>query len=649
VDDQPLTSWKAIAQVFGRDIRTVQRWEKEEGLPIRRHLHHRGNSVFAYRSELDAWWQQHAPTVAAASADAVTVASRKPQHRGRWASWLGVAAVAATAVFSLAHEGARPAIPDSRRPASIEVDAARDGVAVRAGDLNGDSRPDLVYGAHGASVLHVVFDAGAIDGPGAGPTSRRLLITTLANGDLAPGDIADYNGDGLGDLVVSTLLREPDSLTRTGATYLMFGRREWPPRLELPTDADVRIELDVPGDRRMGACGAPAADMDGDGLTDLLLKASEYTHAGRLSAGAVMVIAGRRQWPATLDAAVDARTVVAGSRSGEGIGECAAGDVDGDGRAELLAYASQATLFNLRGGGGRLLLFRLPATTALLDAATDALLRVDDPRRSRHYVSPALADVDGDGRADLLFGRRAPEGGSQSGEVRIWFGRPGPVARQDIDHADVVISGGGSADFGDAVMAADLDRDGLRDLLVTDGGSLLLIYGRRDWRPRGNWQEFGGLPLLSTAADRQGALVETDVNADGAPEIIVGTSRTRHGSTGRVRVVYPHRVTRLDVRPDQHPNYVMLRDWPLVVRLFGDDRIDPIDPETIRAAGVRPTEVQERDYDGDGLADVQAVFDTAALDLAPSMQYLTVTGRTRAGWPIVGRDRITVIQAPARP
>jgi Tol biopolymer transport system component len=50
-----LDSWKEIAAHFGRDVTTVQRWEKREGMPIRRHLHDRAGSVYAFAAELDAW------------------------------------------------------------------------------------------------------------------------------------------------------------------------------------------------------------------------------------------------------------------------------------------------------------------------------------------------------------------------------------------------------------------------------------------------------------------------------------------------------------------------------------------------------------------------------------------------------------------
>jgi len=50
-----LDSWKAIAAYVKRDVTTVQRWEKREGMPVRRHLHDKRGSVYAFRGELDAW------------------------------------------------------------------------------------------------------------------------------------------------------------------------------------------------------------------------------------------------------------------------------------------------------------------------------------------------------------------------------------------------------------------------------------------------------------------------------------------------------------------------------------------------------------------------------------------------------------------
>ena len=57
-DTGRLDSWKEIASYFRREVRTVQLWEKREGLPVHRHFHKQLGSVFAFRSELDAWNDQ---------------------------------------------------------------------------------------------------------------------------------------------------------------------------------------------------------------------------------------------------------------------------------------------------------------------------------------------------------------------------------------------------------------------------------------------------------------------------------------------------------------------------------------------------------------------------------------------------------------
>jgi hypothetical protein len=54
-DHARLESWKSIANYLNRSVRTVRRWEAAEGLPVRRHQHGKGSTVYAYQVELDAW------------------------------------------------------------------------------------------------------------------------------------------------------------------------------------------------------------------------------------------------------------------------------------------------------------------------------------------------------------------------------------------------------------------------------------------------------------------------------------------------------------------------------------------------------------------------------------------------------------------
>ncbi len=69
-DDGTLRGWKAIARHLGREVRTVQLWERDRGLPVHRIPGGPGQSVFARAAELDAW--------TAGSATAVADAGRAP-------------------------------------------------------------------------------------------------------------------------------------------------------------------------------------------------------------------------------------------------------------------------------------------------------------------------------------------------------------------------------------------------------------------------------------------------------------------------------------------------------------------------------------------------------------------------------------------
>ncbi len=114
-----LDSWKEIAAYLKRDVTTVRRWEKREGLPVHRHLHERRDSVYAYPAEVDVWWQgRHnhlagngaAETVASDASEAVSstsVISRVPFGRPPWLPWT-LAGVFAIAALAASAYSARP-------------------------------------------------------------------------------------------------------------------------------------------------------------------------------------------------------------------------------------------------------------------------------------------------------------------------------------------------------------------------------------------------------------------------------------------------------------------------------------------------------------------------------------------------------------
>ncbi len=122
-----LGSWKEIAAYLKRDERTVRRWEKE-GLPVHRHLHKKQASVYAYKAEIEAWWNDErqkleenepdsprrpllsrTPVVLATAGLAVFAALGAGGLRGRFHSAPTVPAIRSLAVLPLENLSGDPA------------------------------------------------------------------------------------------------------------------------------------------------------------------------------------------------------------------------------------------------------------------------------------------------------------------------------------------------------------------------------------------------------------------------------------------------------------------------------------------------------------------------------------------------------------
>lgn len=97
-----LECWKEIAAYLKRDVRTVQRWEKHEAMPVHRHVHERLGTVYAYKSEIDAWWNNRRPRL-----EQQEQVSKVTQPRLWWAVTL-VAAVAGLLVGYFVWQSFRP-------------------------------------------------------------------------------------------------------------------------------------------------------------------------------------------------------------------------------------------------------------------------------------------------------------------------------------------------------------------------------------------------------------------------------------------------------------------------------------------------------------------------------------------------------------
>ncbi len=89
--DDRLDSWKEIAAYLKRDVTTVQRWEKKEGLPVHRKVHDKLGSVYAFRGELDSWWRN-------GQRDSQQLLPTPPARASRWPVAVAAAIIAVAAI-----------------------------------------------------------------------------------------------------------------------------------------------------------------------------------------------------------------------------------------------------------------------------------------------------------------------------------------------------------------------------------------------------------------------------------------------------------------------------------------------------------------------------------------------------------------------
>ena len=104
-----LDSWKAIALYLGRDVTTVQRWEKRERMPVHRHVHAKRGSVYALAPELDAWLRGRRQILAAqqeeseSKPDAIVEPEGQDRGAARWTRWIALAGVGLLSLLTAAY------------------------------------------------------------------------------------------------------------------------------------------------------------------------------------------------------------------------------------------------------------------------------------------------------------------------------------------------------------------------------------------------------------------------------------------------------------------------------------------------------------------------------------------------------------------
>ncbi len=306
----------------------------------------------------------------------------------------------------------------------------------RAGDVNGDGYSDIIVDSY-------TFDGGlgwaqgrvyVWCGSSSGLPSAPCWTTTGEQGGsyLSTGAAGDVNGDGYGDVIVAATEYSADQ-TGEGRAYLYFGSASG-----LMTTPGWMVESNQAG-AHLGYGQPAAGDVNGDGYTDVILGAPLFDAGGHDEGAALLYYGG----PAGPSTTADSRVEGNQADANFGISVRTAGDVNGDGYADIIVGAHRYD------GGqtdkGAAFIYYGSAT-----GLKTAPARVIEANQAGAYLGEGAGtagDVNGDGYSDLIITALGYDSSyTDEGAAFVYYGNAGglslrPQQRRSDNSAPVALLG----------------------------------------------------------------------------------------------------------------------------------------------------------------------------------------------------------------
>lgn len=383
-------------------------------------------------------------------------------------------------------------------------------LSVAVADVNGDGKPDLI-------IANICVSSGSCDngtvsvllGNGGGTFQTAV---SYSSGGYYPSAVAvaDVNGDGKPDLLVANPCASTcsGSSPGVGSVGVLLGNG----------DGTFQAAVNYHTAGYFGMALA-VADVNGDGKPDLLVTIQCGTNPCS-SDSMVGVLLGNGN--GTFQTAV---TYSSGGYAAESI---AVHDVNGDGKPDLLVSNQCASYGNCTNGGG---------VGVLLGNGNGTFQTAVSYSSTGIADSVAVADVNGDGKPDLLVGNYcAPNNcpGGTTVTVAVLLGNGNGTFETAVTY-------GSSGYAQPSVAVADVNGDGKPDLLVANqcadsacsgNGTVAILLGNGDGT-------FQAAVNYGSGGYTASSLVAADVNGDGKPDLLTanqGTSSTSL-SSGAVGVL----------------------------------------------------------------------------------------------------------------